>query len=142
MWFLDVWTKGIDWGLPGNGGPDCLTYLSAHRQIMEFFAGLFISLMAAFIGYRLHTQPSQIRISHDVDKLKSMKKWSDTLCVLMSITYLLEIGYKVFTNQAVFIFSPCHCLCLVQMFILRQLSKSICDGMDQDDNNILSYSFR
>ena len=41
---MEVFVKGIDFSLPGNGGPECAKYLSAPRQVIEFLAGVTVSL--------------------------------------------------------------------------------------------------
>ena len=53
MWnvIFDVWTTGIDFDLPGNGGPACARYLSPQRRILEFLLGTTLALVALFLGW-------------------------------------------------------------------------------------------
>ena len=141
MWLRDVWTAGIDWKLPGNGGPQCASFLSPLRQVTEVLVGLSISALAGYLGYMLHSRPSATwSITDDFKKLKTVKKWADTLMLLMTLTYLLEVGYKVVTQQAIFAVNPCHCMCLVQIFILFRLSRVLDSG--NVPSTSLAYIFR
>merc|ERR1711935_328633 len=124
MWIQGIWTSGIDWNLPGNGGPDCAKYSSPQRQVLEFIGGTTLALISLLIGSCLHTSPSPIR--QDSTKIPSYKlKITYLLLISMSITYLAEAGYKIYTHQAIFIANPCHCLCLVQIFILYRWLKQV-----------------
>lgn len=140
MWdFNKVWTSGIDWKLPGNGGPECASYLSPQRKILEFLLGTTLAMIALLFGWKLHSPPSPL-------KILSIKQAKQTLCVsrilliAMSLTYLLEIGYKIYTYQAVFILNPCHCLCFIQIVILYALCNAI--SYDRPPNVFILYLFR
>jgi len=63
-----------------------------------------------------------------------------SLLISMTLTYLTEIGYKFYTNQAVFIFNPCHCLCVVQIVILYSFISAI--NRDQVPSDSIIYLFR
>ncbi len=120
MWLSEVWASGIDWKLPGNGGPECAAYLSPQRKVLEFITGVTLSLISLLVGTMLHQRPSPIQnATHK--SFKHSTKVTNCLLVAMALTYLMEIGYKFYSHQAIFVFNPCHCLCLVQMFILHRL---------------------
>lgn len=111
-----VWSGGIDWDLAGNGGPQCASYLSPTRQVLEFLCAIALSLICLFLGIYLHYKPGLL-----MPKLKSNTKATYALLISMTATYILEVGYKIYTRQAIFVFNPCHCICLVQMYILYRL---------------------
>jgi len=141
MWIQEIWTSGIDWNLPGNGGPDCAKYSSPQRQVLEFIGGTTLALISLLIGSCLHTSPSPIR--QDSTKIPSYKlKITYLLLISMSITYLAEAGYKIYTHQAIFIANPCHCLCLVQIFILYRWLKQVDCNIGTEPDLVLIYTFR
>ena len=141
MWnvIFDVWTTGIDFDLPGNGGPACAKYLSPQRRILEFLLGTTLALMALFVGWRLHSKPSTLKML-PLRQSRRVLLVTKFLLISMILTYLVEIGYKFYTNQAVFIFNPCHCLCVVQIVILYSLISAI--KRDQEPSNSIVYLFR
>ena len=141
MWnvIFDVWTTGIDFDLPGNGGPACAKYLSPQRRILEFLLGTTLALMALFVGWRLHSKPSTLKMM-PLRQSRRVLLVTKFLLISMILTYLVEIGYKFYTNQAVFIFNPCHCLCVVQIVILYSLISAI--KRDQEPSNSIVYLFR
>ena len=101
----------------GNGGPNCAKFSSPQRQVLEFIAGTTLALISLLVGISLHSYPSPIHLPFT--KVSTLKlKITYLLLVSMSVTYLAEAGYKIYTYQAIFIANPCHCLCLVQIFIL------------------------
>lgn len=142
MWIQDVWTSGIDWDLPGNGGPNCAKFSSPQRQVLEFIAGTTLALISLLVGISLHSYPSPIHLPFT--KVSTLKlKITYLLLVSMSVTYLAEAGYKIYTYQAIFIANPCHCLCLVQIFILyRWYNQQVNNGNSKEPDLMLIYTFR
>jgi len=137
--FVDVFVGGIDFDLPGNGGPQCAAYLTPQRQVLEFICGTILALTCLLLGINIHRNPNPDRYVRS-KSTHLVKIFADGLLISLALTYLLEIGYKFYTHQAIFIFNPCHCLCLVEMFILYQLSKAI-QGKEELTNKLL-YTFR
>ena len=141
MWnvIFDVWTTGIDFDLPGNGGPACARYLSPQRRILEFLLGTTLALVALFLGWRLHSKPLPLKMV-PLRHSRRIMLVTKSLLISMTLTYLTEIGYKFYTNQAVFIFNPCHCLCVVQIVILYSFISAI--NRDQVPSDSIIYLFR
>ena len=98
--------------------------------------------MSLLVGISLHSYPSPIRLPFT--KVSTLKlKITYLLLVSMSVTYLAEAGYKIYTYQAIFIANPCHCLCLVQMFILyRWYNQQVNNGNSKEPDMMLIYTFR
>jgi len=136
MLLRDVWTGGIDWSLPGNGGLDCASYLSPTRKLVEFWVGVAISAFIFFIGFRIHVKPKNL----DLQIVSNSTTGYYTKCLLftLGLTYSLEMFYKLVTYQLIFIVNPCHCLCLVQMLILYLMLQIDHHSSTQ----ILTYIFR
>ena len=126
----------------GNGGPNCAKFSSPQRQVLEFIAGTTLALISLLVGISLHSYPSPIHLPFT--KVSTLKlKITYLLLVSMSVTYLAEAGYKIYTYQAIFIANPCHCLCLVQMFILyRWYNQQVNNGNSKEPDMMLIYTFR
>ena len=142
MWNLEfgkVWTTGIDWNLPGNGGPECAAYLSPQRKILEFLLGTTVAMISLFFGWRLHSPPSPSKIM-SIKHTKQTSFVSRILLIAMILTYLVEISYKFYTYQAVFILNPCHCLCIIQIVVLSALCNAI--SHDRPPSMMITYTFR
>ena len=111
--FVDLFAKGVDFELAGNGGPECFDYLSETQRIYETFLGLTIIVLALGLGQKLHT-----------GKSVQSKSWTPSiirriLSVSMSFCIGMEFTYKLCTQQLLFIINPCHCLCFLQIVILN-----------------------
>ena len=126
----------------GNGGPNCAKFSSPQRQVLEFIAGTTLALISLLVGISLHSYPSPIHLPFT--KVSTLKlKITYLLLVSMSVTYLAEAGYKIYTYQAIFIANPCHCLCLVQIFILyRWYNQQVNNGNSKEPDLMLIYTFR
>ena len=127
-----------------NGGPECAKFSSPQRQVLEFIAGISIALISLLIGINLHSCPSPIRQQPLCINASSVLKHKTTAFLLMislSVTYMVEFGYKIYTHQAIFITQPCHCLCLVQMFVLYRWLRQVNDNSKNPDL-VLIYTFR
>ena len=111
--------------------------MTPSSQFIHFTKLLFLFL----IGVCLHTSPSPIR--QDSSKIPSYKlKITYLLLISLSLTYLVEVGYKIYTHQAIFIANPCHCLCLVQIFILYRWLKQVDCNIGSEPDLVLIYTFR
>lgn len=140
MLLFDIWTKGIDFNLPGNGGPECSNYLSPQRHCLEFAIGVSLSISIGLFGYQLISPVMTNKFDFKQDKRRYIRFATQSLLIGLAITYLLEIGYKLVTYQAVFIVNPCHCFCLIQMAMLFIFLKAL-DG-DNSKVKTLIYLFR
>lgn len=49
---MDILTGGIDFDLPGNGGPQCERFTEPQQRIIESAYGLSCSCLAIFIGWK------------------------------------------------------------------------------------------
>jgi len=137
---MEVFVKGIDFSLPGNGGPECAKYLSAPRQVIEFLAGVTVSLSSLGIGISMHTKPKKNDLIGADINCKNINVITKGLFLALIIVYVAEITYKIVTSQAVFIVNPCHMLCLIQMLILYQFNKALTNR--QSSTACLTYAFR
>jgi len=117
MILSDIWAAGIDFSLPGNGGPDCLGHTSAGFRATETLVTLGVFVLALATGIKYHTPPSREGLQWPRSKDLPRK----ALLTALLLTYLAEIGYKAVTYQFIFVVNPCHLLCLIHLYLLSDL---------------------
>eukprot|EP00095_Tigriopus_kingsejongensis_P006433 snap_masked-scaffold469_size162558-processed-gene-0.22 protein:Tk06433 transcript:snap_masked-scaffold469_size162558-processed-gene-0.22-mRNA-1 annotation:"hypothetical protein DAPPUDRAFT_61547" len=112
--FFDYCVSGIDFTLPGNGGPACWEFISPWQRACECVFGLGLSLMCLVGGLRRHRPPHSPRMAHphEYDPLGILG------LVALSCVWSMELCYKLATRQAIFMLQPCHVLCLIMMVLL------------------------
>ena len=97
--------SGIDWSLPGNGGEECLAFHTPQRRFLE--AALCIAFCSGcfYFGYSgLASNPSpEPGTARVVIASRFFSRFLGVVGVLMTIVYILEIGYKFFTLQVTFV---------------------------------------
>ena len=73
---------------------------------------LYTYFRIGLFGYQLISPVKTNKFDFKQDKRRYIRFATQSLLIGLAITYLLEIGYKFVTYQAVFIVNPCHCFCL------------------------------
>lgn len=118
--------SGIDFSLPGNGGPECLAFHSTGRRIFVTSLASGLCLLAFYVGLRRHTSPicGRTNLTKNWNRFNQFLDW---LCIAMTVVYLLEVGYKFYTLQAIFSINPCHCICLIHIYLI--LAPKFSDGL-------------
>ncbi|KAK7489316.1 hypothetical protein BaRGS_00019424 [Batillaria attramentaria] len=109
------WTYlGVDFTLPGNGGRECVDFLSPRQRLLE---SLVASLFAAFIVWLAYPR---LTLPATEPKVLTEKETSGKrlLLVLMCLTWGCELGFKFATRQMIWIFNPCHIATAVQIYLL------------------------
>ena len=91
--------SGIDFSLPGNGGPDCVAFHTTPRRVFETSVGAGLCLMSFYIGYIGHTVPSSTSKAAVALSSSTLNRLFGILCAAMTIVYTLEVGFKVITLQ-------------------------------------------
>ena len=90
--------SGIDFSLPGNGGPDCVEFHSTPRRIFETSVGVGLCLMSFYVGYSRHTVPTPDKTILNLSS-RTMNGLIKLLCLAMAVVYALEVGFKFVTLQ-------------------------------------------
>jgi len=111
---LDIFASGIDFSLPGNGGPDCLATTSYSGRALESTVSVITFATAIIAGLKGHIKPS------------ITEKWKSSivragLLYSMLITWAAEVGYKLVTKQFIFVINPCHVLCVIHIYLLSNI---------------------
>lgn len=115
--FLDIFTSGIDFSLPGNGGPECLAHTSYTERAVESVLSVLTFSTAIIAGLKGHVRPS---LTFSAEKWRSsiVRVW---LLYSMLITWIAEVAYKVVTKQFIFVVNPCHVICMIHIYLLSNI---------------------
>lgn len=111
---------GVDSSLAGNGGDECVNFLSMQRRIGETVAGLMMAIVYIYIGW------SSIHIPALPKVVREDRGGKRALTVLMCLTFGLEVGFKFSSKTLIYLLNPCHIITMIQVIrfiyvIMRQL---------------------
>lgn len=109
---LDWSYGGVDPSIPGNGGPNCASFLSMHRRLLETLLGCAVPLCYVFWGYSCITCPTSYKF---IRKDRGGKR---ALLVLVSMIFGMEIGFKFASKQIIYLLNPCHVTTAIQIYLL------------------------
>jgi len=123
-WALSVWSSGIDFDLPGNGGPDCLASSPFGERVKETILTTVFFFMAFLAGARYCNR----KWGHTARRWPAASSaWRLGLLWSMMLTWGAEVLYKLVTSQLIFVVNPCHLLCLVQAYLLSDYDLGLVD---------------
>ncbi|PNF42761.1 hypothetical protein B7P43_G13627 [Cryptotermes secundus] len=95
--------SGVNASLPGNGGPECASFLSLSRRITETGITLAFAVICILWGYRnLSLIPQICSCGQKNDTGKRV------LLVVISLMWGMEIGFKFASRTVIYLFNPCH----------------------------------
>ncbi|CAF0881584.1 unnamed protein product [Brachionus calyciflorus] len=105
--------SGVNFSLKGNGGPDCVNYLTPKSIMLE---SLFIITYAFIVEiyYPWMRSVSNYKPNLELRERFGRKLLLAGLCLIWGI----EIGYKLSTRQLIFILNPCHVVTFLQLILL------------------------
>ena len=120
--FRDALGGGIDYSLPGNGGPDCRDHVSFQHRMWETGAALGLAFLAILLSNRSSKQQARgERRGSSASRTQPPPPPSTSrrlLLVILTFTYGLEVGFKLATRQLIFLLNPCHVLTVINIYIL------------------------
>jgi len=109
------WTyAGVDPNLPGNGGPDCLEFISPSQKLIE--TTFYVTVAVFAIGYswpRLNMSECRKVSMHHSSTVDSVGR--RVMLLVMCVTFGVEIGFKLATRQLIWILNPCHLVTMMQV---------------------------
>ncbi|XP_013393802.1 transmembrane protein 164 [Lingula anatina] len=109
---LLYWTyEGVDYSIDGTGGEDCVNFLGLGQRLIETFFACGLACLAMYVAYPRLKLPQALA----EDRNSKMKRF---LSVLLTLTFGVELGYKLATKQFIWIFNPCHLETIAQIFLL------------------------
>ena len=107
---VDILYGGVDFTLPGNGGKECVEYLTLKQRIIETVA---YELFTIFVFYKILgkvSMPKELPVSRE--GTGAGKRF---LLVLLCLVFGIEIGFKFATKQVIFLLNPCHVVTAIQV---------------------------
>lgn len=107
---LNIFTSGIDFDLPGNGGQECWFFLDTRWRFIESIFGLSVSLLLIIFGYRQSLFPNK-----ELPLLLKDKGLKNTLLITLTLVLGIEIGFKCATRSLMFLLNPCHITTALQV---------------------------
>lgn len=101
---------GVNASIPRNVGPECVSYLSWKRRVIEtFFVSVFIVFLMIWSLKRMNL-PKTVPY---VVQARQGKVW---LLTLMTLVFGIEIGFKLSGKTFVYILNPCHIITIAEVF--------------------------
>lgn len=108
---LDALYGGVDFQLPGNGGADCVAFMSFQRRTLETLGYVLFNCILFIVAKRKCKLPSRKpRCGENENSIIKM-----TLLAFLSLILGIELGYKLSTKQLIYILNPCHILTVTQV---------------------------
>lgn len=110
---LDWTYAGVDYSIPGNGGQECVKFLSVFQRVAESLVATLLSIKFISNGYQ------QIVIPDQLIKLNERNSASKRiLLILHCLVFGTELGFKLASRQMIWVLNPCHIITMVQIFLL------------------------
>ncbi|ESN92368.1 hypothetical protein HELRODRAFT_133970, partial [Helobdella robusta] len=109
--------SGVNFSLASSGGPDCVTFLTVERKILETVLISFLSILQiSFAWSDIKSASVNFQNVGKVDDRisNSMNKF----LALLSLAFGIEIGFKLSTRQVIWLLNPCHMITMAQIFLL------------------------
>ena len=98
----DIFYGGIQPNIPGNGGPDCVAFLSKGQLLFETLLGTALVVLFSLCGAKTYTLPAKVASAGKEPLFKKV------LLVVLSVVFAIEIVYKVCSRQLLYLLNPCH----------------------------------
>ena len=105
------WTlTGVDFSLPGNGGPDCVEFIPHKQKIVETVAFSLLALVWLAWSYPRIKLPERLPEPSRIDS--TMKR---VVLMAMCLIFGIELGFKFASHQFIWILNPCHIISMMQV---------------------------
>ncbi|GAB1597891.1 transmembrane protein 164-like [Argonauta hians] len=104
---------GVDYNIPGNGGRECLKFLSGYQRVAESIFALLISLKFISRGYKNIIVPKNI--PNWIERTSATKR---ILLIAHCLVFGIELGFKFATQQMIWVLNPCHIITIIQIYLL------------------------
>ncbi|KYM86671.1 hypothetical protein ALC53_03821 [Atta colombica] len=103
---------GVNGSIPRNVGPECASYLTLKRRIIEtLFISVFI-ISCIIWGLKRITLPKKLAyVGQD-------RVGRRVLLIMMSLVLGMEIGFKFTSRTVIYLLNPCHITTALQLYLL------------------------
>ena len=109
-YIADVLYGGVDFTLQGNGGRECVDYLTLNQRIVET---VVYELFTIFVFWKTL---GKVSIPRDLLAYREGTGVGKRfLLVLLCLIFGIEIGFKFATKQVIFLLNPCHVITAMQV---------------------------
>ena len=103
--------EGVDYTLPGNGGPECTHFLTVKQKLIETFVFTVLAFIELYVAKSRIKLPAKIPVAERGFDRTGKK----ILLVAHTLTFGIELGYKLSTKQTIFLLNPCHVVTMMQV---------------------------
>jgi len=107
-------SSGIPMDIPGNGGPECTGYHSPTQRLVETVVWTIILSSLALVGWRIKQSPT---IAVTGCRMPG-RTGRDVILTIMGLVFGIEIGFKLASNQVIWLLNPCHVMTVIQLYLL------------------------
>ena len=118
-YITDVLYGGVDFSLPGNGGWECVEFLTSKQRVIET---VVYETFTLFVFWKMLGRVSIPR------ELPAYREGTGVgkrlLLVLLCLIFGIEIGFKFATKQVIFLLNPCHVLTAIQVSLISTFFQS------------------
>jgi len=114
---------GVLYHIEGNGGPDCVTFLSPVRLLCEtiVFVTLSIVLLVNTIKKIKVTLPKFEKKTYSTELSFSRA----IHLAVFALVFGVEIGYKLSSRQVIYLLNPCHIISILQLYLLASPTSTL-----------------
>ncbi|KAF8386167.1 hypothetical protein PRIPAC_75309 [Pristionchus pacificus] len=113
-WAWDLAVGGVNYSIPGNGGPECRSFIPYWQRLVE---SSFFVPSACVLVWRLLPQLS---IEYNERPLKVSRYW---VLTLYSLVFGAELAFKMISKTGIFLLNPCHVATVIQLALLSMDSE-------------------
>lgn len=108
---------GVTDEVPRTIGPECENYLTNRRRVIESI--LFCILFVCVIKWAYkRLEPIQTPDAKETDQRFSPMRIA--LMLIMTMTFGIEMGFKLANRSVIFVLNPCHIQTIVQVSYKHQ----------------------
>lgn len=108
--FKDVAYGGVDHNLPGNGGRQCVDFLSLEQRVYETIIMELLAFVILFKALPKVSLPEKVPPSRN-----GTGTGRTLLLLVLAFTFGLEVGFKLATKSIIYLLNPCHILTTMQV---------------------------
>lgn len=105
-----VFYSGIRPNIPGQGGEECIKYLSPRQIVGETLLATTIMVVCGSLSWRTFTMA---KVFPKLDEPLFKRLLLTFMCILFGI----EAGYKICHQSALFLLNPCHVITMIQVHL-------------------------
>lgn len=116
---LFSWTySGVNNSLIGNGGRECAEFIPTYQKVIETLLFSFIGIFEVCYAWPRLTLPSKLHCA----RITGSETCKRLLLAIMCLTFGIELGFKLASQQFIWVLNPCHLITMTQVSSIVLLS--------------------